>query len=105
MLRPWLIIGQSLIKLSSGMGHTMQYGNTTVLLLFEELIGTIGIGLQVAFKVFEHLLRTFSSSAHLIVKEHQPVYTVMIDPIETPVRFSFLILVQYFDRCLVRMQV
>src|SRR3954467_15851763 len=91
------------------MCHTVQYGNITsslfLLLLFEELIGTITIGLQVPFEVLKYSLWTFSSSARLIVKEHQPFYAVMIYPVEPSVCFSFLILVQHFDRCLVCMQI
>src|SRR5690242_3722472 len=87
------------------MGHTVQYGNATILLLFEELIGTVAICLQVTFKVFEYFLWTFSSPARLIVKEYQPVYAVVIDPVEAPVCFSFLVFIQHFDRCLIGMQV
>src|SRR5689334_18650573 len=86
------------------MCHTVQYGNTTGI-LFEELIGTIAICLQVTFKVFKYSLWTFSSSACLIVKENQPCYTVVIHPIVAPVRFSFLVFIQHFDGCLVCMQV
>src|SRR4051812_30630029 len=91
------------------MCHTVKHRNTPsslfLLLLFEEVVGTIAICLQMTFEVFEYLLWSFSSSTHLIVKEHQPFYAVMIYPIETSVRFSFLVLVQHFDGCLVCMQV
>src|SRR5438309_7896938 len=86
------------------MCHTVQYRNTTIPLL-KKVIGTIAICLQMTSEVFEHLLWTFSSSARLIVKEDQPVYAVMVYPIETSVCFSLLILVQYFDRGLISMQI
>src|SRR4051812_26493 len=100
MLRPWLIIRQSLVKLSSGMRHTMKHRNTTII-LFEELIGTIAICLQVSCEVPEHLLWSFSSPARLVVKEYQPFQAVVIYPIVAPVRFSFLVFIQYFDGCLI----
>src|SRR5437764_827568 len=86
------------------MCHTVQYRNTTIL-LFEEVISRVAIRLQMSCEVFEYLLWTFSSPARLVVKEDQPFYTVMIDPIVAPVCFSFLILVQHFNGCLIRMQV
>src|SRR5678816_4942063 len=97
----WLVIGKCLIKLTACMRHTMQYGY--IFTFFKEVVYRITIGLKMSFKIFQHYSWSFSASSHLIIEECQPFNTVVVYPKISTVRFTFLILVQYFNRAFINM--
>src|SRR5215831_7688834 len=86
-----LVIGKCFIKLTACMRHTMQYGY--IFTFFKEVIYCIAICLKMSFKIFEHLLRAFSSPTRLIIEEDQSCNTIVIYPKISAMRFTFLILV------------
>jgi hypothetical protein len=72
---------------------------------FDDVIDAVFVCLQLTGIAFQDLLRPFSSATLLVVKKHEVIQRVMIDPVVASVCTSFLVLIQHFKRRLICMQV
>ncbi len=97
---PFLVIINSLVKLSPDMGHTEKL--VYLLAVFEQgLVYFIAIGLENSCKILQQLPGTFLATALLVVENYQTICRGMVGPVVAMVAGFFLLALEYFNTGLV----